>query len=451
MPQYKYKAITRGGRIIRNKLDDTSQQNVIRRLKKNGLTPVSIEEVKFKMPTFFGNSKKQKKNKAASITATKNAIQKLKEKEANKAKGMKQEVKIDFSFFDRVKVEDVIAFTQSLYLLKRANFTNVRAFTTLLENTTNNAMKEIIEDILNGVEAGEYIYTTMEYYSKVFPDIYVSMIKTGELGGTLVKSLEQALRYLDDSTKMKRNVRKAIVGPLFQSIGLLTMSVIAIIVGLPMMEELYGQFGVEDQIPAATIAASNFIKAMAKYWPITVSVIAAIIGAFIFWKKTPEGHYRWDKFKLTMPIFGPLILRLNLQKFFKALQLNLANKSKLQEAIEVSKNVTKNYVMQSMLETAQSNLQVGQSWIEPFETFPNFPPMILEMLRIGMETDMVDMIDKIVEFIEDDINITTSALMKTLPEVANIVMGVILIGFVIIVLKPIMEVYLGSFITEAYL
>ncbi len=298
---------------------------------------------------------------------------------------------------------------------------------------------------------GDFIYTTMEYYSKVFPEIYVSMIKTGELGGTLVDSLEQALRYLDDSLRIKRSVRKAIVGPAFQSALLLIMSVVCIIVGLPIMQNLYAQFGVEDQIPAATVAVSNFIKGMGQYWPITLIVIGSIVGLFMYWKSTPEGHYQWDKFKLTMPIFGPLILRLNLQKFFKALQLNLANNSKLQDAIEVSKNVTKNYMMLSMIETAQSNLQVGESWIEPFENFKGFPPMILEMLKIGMETDMVDMINKIVEFIEDDINITTSRLMKTLPEVATAIMGVILIFFVIIVLKPIMEVYLGTFLTEAYL
>ncbi len=451
MPQFKYKALTKGGQIVRNRIEDASQQNVVKRLRDNGLTPISIEKIESKIPQIFGERKKQRRNKAASITSTQNALKKLKEKEANKSKGLKQDVNFDLSFLDRVKPDDVVAFTQSLYLLKRANFTNVRAFTTLLENTKNKAMRDIIEDILNGVEAGDYIYTTMEYYSKVFPDIYVSMIKTGELGGTLVDSLEQALRYLEDSMKVKRNVRKAIIGPAFQSALLLVMSVVCILVGLPVMQNLYAQFGVEDQIPEATLAVANFIKGMGEYWPITLVVIGGIVGLFIFWKSTPEGHYQWDKFKITMPIFGPLILRLNLQKFFKALQLNLANNSKLQDAIDVSKNVTKNFVMLSMLETAQSNLQVGESWIEPFENFPGFPPMILEMLKIGMETDMVDMIDKIVEFIEDDIEITTGRLMKTLPEVATALMGVILIFFVIIVLKPIMDVYLGTFLTDAYL
>ena len=159
MPQYRYKALTKGGQIIKNRLEDVSQQNVMNRLRQNGLTPISIEKIEIKLPQIFGERKKQRRNKAASITSTQNAIKKLQAKEANKAKGLKQDINFDLSFLDRVKPEDVIAFTQSLYLLKRANFTNVRAFTTLLENTKNRAMRDIIEDILNGVEARRfYIY-----------------------------------------------------------------------------------------------------------------------------------------------------------------------------------------------------------------------------------------------------------------------------------------------------
>ncbi|MBQ9266699.1 MAG: type II secretion system F family protein [Clostridia bacterium] len=454
MPEYRYKALTKGGQVVKNRMEDVSQQNVINRLKDNGLTPISIEKVEFKVPLLnnLGGRQKVKKNRAATISASQNAVKKMREKETKKENGrLKQDINVDLSFLDPIKSEDVIAFTQSLYLLKRADFTNVRALTTLLENTKKKQMRDIVEDILNGVETGEYIYSTMEYYSKVFPEIYVSMIKTGELGGTLVQSLEQALKYLDDSLRIKRSVRKALIGPLFQSILLIIMSVVCILVGLPVMQNLYAQFGVEDRIPPATIAVANFIQGMGTYWPVTLGVIGGLIGLFIYWIHTPEGRYKWDEFKLSMPVFGPLILRLNLQKFFKAMQLNLANGSRLQEAMQVSKNVTSNYVMLAMIETAQANLQVGESWIEPFEAFKNFPPMILEMLRIGMETDMVQMIDKINDFIEHDIEITINRIMKTLPEVATAVMGIILIFFVIIILKPIMEVYLGTFLTEAYL
>ena len=237
---------------------------------------------------------------------------------------------------------------------------------------------------------------------------------------------------------------------MLQSGGLLIGGVVAIIFGIPIMQDMYAQFGMEDQIPEATMKASEIIYWIGDHWYVMLAIIGVLAALFITWKKTPKGRYQWDMFKLRMPIFGQLILRLNLQKFFKAMQINLANNARLQEAIEVSKSVVGNYVIIAALETAQANLSVGGSWIEPFENMKFFPSMILEMLRIGMETDMTAMIDKILEFMEDDIDITINRLTKVLPEVGNIIMGVILVGFVWIILKPIMEVYMGTFLFDAY-
>ena len=133
------------------------------------------------------------------------------------------------------------------------------------------------------------------------------------------------------------------------------------------------------------------------------------------------------------------------------MQLNLANNAKLADAIDISKDTVKNYVLLSVAESAQENLQQGESWIEPFERLPNIPNMVLEMLRIGMETDINEMIDKIVEFISDDISITIDKTVKILPQISTLIMGVFLIIFVLIVLTPIMEVYMGSFLFDAYL
>jgi type IV pilus assembly protein PilC len=441
---YNCKAISRTGHVFKSKITDNTKQGVIKRLKDNGLTPIYIEKVK---TLTFGSMKREKKNKTGSLV---NQVAIRKEENTRHQNNALKEVKAVFARLSGVKKDDIISFTQSLYLLKKANFTNIRALTTLLENTRNPGMKEIIEDILNGVEAGDYIYTTLEYYSKLFPYIYVNIVKVGELSGSLTNALFQAMKYLEDSTKVTKEVKKAIIPAILQTTMLMTGAVGAVIFGLPIMKDLYGQLGVEDEIPAATIAFSNFVEGMGKYWYITLLVIGTIITLFMLWKRTPKGRYSWDMFKLNAPIFGPLILRTNLQKFFQSLQLNLKNNARLQEAIEVSKSVTTNYVLLSMLETSQNNLQIGESWVEPFEQLPFFPPMILEMLKIGMETDIVEMIDKIVEFVEQDIKVTIERLVKVLPEVSNIIFGIVLVGFTIIVLKPIMQVYLGSFLFEAY-
>lgn len=455
MAKFRYRAVLSNGKVVNGTIDDESRESVLERLKNNGLRPVSVQQSK----ALSGLSNKKAKRNAirpSNTSVSKYAKQKMIEDQKKKEKtGLQMEIELpfelDLSFLYRVTRKDIFSFTQSLYLLKRANFTNVRALATLLENTDNPAMRSVIEDILNGVEAGEYIYSTLEYYNKIFPDIYIETIKVGEISGSLTNALFQAMNYLETSTKRTKALKKALVGPLLQAVLMLVGTVVGIMVGVPILEDLYASMGLTNQIPAATMAASNFIKLVIRYWYIGVAVIAGLVTAFILWKSTIHGKYQWDMFKLKLPVFGGLILRLQLQKFFEAMQLNLANNAKLQDALEVSKGTVSNYVVLSVIESATDNLQQGDSWVEPFETLPNMPRMALEMLRIGMETDITDMINKIVEYMEDEINITIERTIKILPQISMSIMGIVMIAFVILVLKPIMEVYMGSFLFDAYL
>ena len=460
MPVYEYKAVTKTGKVIADKMNvEGSEQEVKSKLTEMGLKPISVKKKIFDIEQTIEQIKPKQKNKKAAIALDDDEIkeqnyraQKInaqkKKIEINSAKSLLQ-AEVDLSFLDRATYDDVISFTQMFLLLKKANFTNMRAMTTMYNNAENGAIKRILEDIINGLEAGSYIYSTMEYYNKVFPSIYVSIIKVGELSGSLVNSLEQALKYLEDTKRIKKSVRKALLGPLLQSAALIIGSVIAIIFGVPVMENMYASYGLTDQIPAETMAAADFIDWCLVHWYIILAVIGGIAGLFIAWKKTTGGRYAWDKFKISMPIFGQLILKLQLQKFFVAVQINLQNNTRLQEALSLSKNVLTNTVILAAVEAAEANLLVGESWIEPFETMPKFPPMVLEMLRIGMETDMNEMIDSILKFMEEDIQITIEGITKVLPNVSLSIMGIILVGFVIIILKPIMEVYMGGFLFEA--
>ena len=421
----------------------------MKRLKASGLTPISVR----KAQGLFANSgKSDKRNQVTAIAVTK--LREKQEREKNKKKGLKKDVEIPFlknlGIGGSVKTEEIMAFTQNFHLLKRAGFNNVRALTTILENTENPALQDIIADILNGIEAGEYIYTTMEHYPKVFPMLYVSIIKVGEMSDSLAESLSQALSSLEDSKTMKRQVKKAVTQPIIMIGALIIMTIVAIVWGLPVMENLYKELGVEDQIPATTLAVSNFMKMIAKYWYVSVGIIAGIVVGFITWINTPSGRFLMDKFKYTMPIFGQLMIRLDLQKFLRAMQLNLENNAKLDDSMEVSKSVVKNNMFLAMVEAAQSNLAQGLSWVEPFEAYKFMPTMIIEMLKIGMETDIKMMMGKITEYIADDIEITMSRIMAVIPQVSMAIAGVVLVAFMIVVLKPIMEVYMGNFLFDAY-
>ena len=468
MPIFEYKAMTKQGRMISNKIDyDGSMSTLKNSLSAEGLKVVSIKQKKFDIEKLFGTKQKSKMNKRAAIGLNEAVLTRDKYFAENVAsvkqkKSVKEILKGDVDFSEvlkkisqvtgisaRVKIDEVISFTEMFLLLKKSNFTNIRAIQTLYNNAENISMKNILGDMIDGMETGGYIYSTMEYYDKVFPEIYTNLIKVGETTGSLVNSLEQALKYLQDSVRVKRAVKKAMLGPLLQSLALIIGGIVCIVFGLPVMQDMYASYGLTDQIPEETMAAANFVYWCGNHWYIILAIIVAIVVGFKVWVSTPNGKYRWDKIKINFPIFGPLILRLQIQKFFVAVNINLKNNARLQDAISDCKQVVTNDALRAAIEAAEANLIVGDSWIEPFEKMKEFPPMLQEMLKIGMETNMAEMIDNILRFIDEDIRMTIEKITKTLPQVSMAFMGIVLIGFVIIILKPIMEVYMGSFLFEA--
>ena len=334
---------------------------------------------------------------------------------------------------------------------KKANFNNIHALRTIIDGTENFLLQQILEDILAGLEAGENMYTTMEYYSDVFPYIYINMIKVGELSGSLTNSLEQAVKYLDDTNSVNKKLRNILIPNLIQFVLLIVMLVVGTLVAIPAIQNVYNELGSKDTLPKMTLWFQRVMNVAIAYWYIPVLIIIGAIVAIWLYVRTPKGKYNFDYFKYRAPIFGELVFAIDFSRLMKAMLLNLENGMRIQEALEVSKNVIKNYVMRSLIETSINNILIGASWIEPFEKSGLCKPMIIEMLKIGMRTDLAEMMEKLVEYMQIDIDDILNKIMKTLPQVVYVIVGIVLIFFVIVVLVPCIQVYMGNFLFSAYL
>lgn len=447
MPTYTYKAVTRTGLIVRNKVESSSRQNLIKTLKNNNLVPISIEQINYRSNK---NQRKKKKNVTDIQEIMKNVNTTQLGKDKNKTLTTKEKINLYFAKSEKITPRDLVVFTQNFYLLKKANFNNIHALNTIIDSTENVSFKGILEDILAGVEAGENMYTTMEYYSNVFPYIYVNMIKVGELSGSLTNSLEQAVKYLDDSESLNRKLRSILIPNIVQFVLLLVMLVVGTLVAIPAIQGVFDELGTQDTLPAVTLWFADFLDKAIQYWYIPTFIILAIVGAIVFYVHTPKGKYNFHYFKYKMPIFGQLIYALDFSRLMKAMLLNLKNGMRIQEALEVSKNVVQNYVMLSIIETSLNNILIGSSWIEPFEKSGLAKPMTTEMLKIGMQTDLAEMMEKLVEYMEIDIDNIMTKIMKALPQVVYAIVGVVLIFFVLVVLVPCVQVYMGNFLFSAY-
>ena len=443
MPTYMYKAVTSTGLVVRNRVEAGSKQNLLRTLKENDLMPITIEQVAY--------SAKKKKTKKKNIKDIEEIMKNVNTTQINtkKQSTLKEKINMYLSKTEKVTSRDLVIFTQNFYLLKKANFNNIHALNTIIGSTENVTFKGVLEDILAGVEAGENMYTTMEYYSDIFPFIYINMIKVGELSGSLTNSLEQAVTYLDSSEALNKKIRGILIPNIAQFVLLMVMLVVGTLVAIPAIQNVYTEMGSTDTLPAVTLWFQKFLNGVIKFWYIPVSIIVAIVAGIIFYINTPKGKYNFDYFKYKMPVFGQLIFSLDFSRLMKAMLLNLENGMRIQEAIEVSKNVIQNYVMLSIIETSINNILIGDSWIEPFEKSGLAKSMITEMLKIGMQTDLNEMIAKLVEYMDIDIDNIMQKIVKVLPEVTYLIVGVVLIFFVLVVLAPCIQVYMGGFLFSA--
>ena len=442
MPTFVYKAVTPNGNIVRNRVDDINRKNLIRKLKNNNLMPINIVQVN----RIVSKSKQKPRKNIKSMDDVLESTAYINSNEEKKPSFLKR---MGINITNRITTRDIVIFTQDLYLLKKANFNNIHALSTIIETTENETLREIIRDILAGVEAGENIYTTMEYYSDVFPYLYINMIRVGEESGSLTKSLEEAVQYLDENEKFTKKVRGIIVPNIAMLAGILLLLIVGTIFILPLIKNVYESMGANAELPAISVWFSGVIDVLMEYWYIPVVIICGIAAAIIYYINTPKGRYNFDYFKYTMPLFGKLIFSLDFLRFSRAMLLNLNNGIRIQDSLETSKNVIKNYVLRSIIESSINDIIVGQSWVESFEKSGLASPMILEMLNIGMSTDLREMMEKLLEYLQVDIDNTLAKIMKVLPEFVYLIVGIALIFLVLVVLVPCIEVYMGGWIFSA--
>lgn len=446
MPEYVYRAVTPKGQIVRNRVEDVNRNTLIKKLKNNNLLPISVVQVGY-------HSKKRKVNRKNMMDIDDIMRQadsaNILQGRATAKPSLKERVNLALAREEKITTRDIIIFTQNFYLLKKANFNNIHALSTIIDSTDNLSLRGVLQDILAGVEAGEYMYTTMEYYSNIFPYIYVNMIKVGEMSGQLTKSLEQAVKYLEDSDDTSDKLKKIIIPNVLQLVAIIGILIFGVAYIIPLIQEAFAESGTTQTLPEITLWFVDFCNGLLRVWYIPVGIIAIIVGLVALYVNTPKGKYNFHYFKYKMPIFGKLIYAIDFSRFMRAMLLNLENGMRIQDSLEVSKSVVKNYVLLSIIETAINNILIGASWIEPFENSGLSSSMQTEMLKIGMQTDLPEMMRKLVEYMEIDINNLIRKVMAVLPQVVYSIVGVFLIFLVIVIIVPCIQLYMGTWIFDA--
>ena len=429
MATFVCKVMTPQGQTVSVTIKEKDKIACIKRLKDNEMTPIEINK---KFDPFGIIASKSKVT--ASIHSRKND---------NKPKvDFNKEVKLQ----NKVSLEELKKFTQEFCMLKESKFSNRDALTTIISSLENEKLKTVLEALVKNVEQEMFMYKAMQDYPSVFPSVYINLIKTGEVTGNLEESLHNAVTYIDGEILITNKIQKDILPNMLMFIAILVMLFVAMIIGVPVLQNIFIASGNVIKLPFITVALSKFANAILDIWYILVIII--ITAGIFLWRylKTEKGRLKFDYLKYKNYIFGDITYSLDFSRFLRCLQINLRSKLRLEDALEISKNVVKNTYLLSTIEKAISNVYIGKSWVEPFEEDKLLNPIIIEILKKGNKTTMSEMLTKAVEYMNFEIEIQDNKLYKVLPGISYTIVGITILLFTITIIIPCIQIYLGGFL-----
>ncbi len=398
MSTYVFKAIDLAGGKSRGEVEADSKQAVSDQLKQRGLIVLDISD------------KHSSKN-------------------------------IEISLFKRVAPSDLAIFARQLSTMISSGMSILRAMYVLEEQTEDKFLKETIVAVRKDVEAGLSLSDAMARHPKVFNPLFVAMTQAGEMGGVLEDSLVRVADQLQKDAALRKQVKSAMVYPtlvLVFALGVM-MALVAFLV--PVFEGVFKEFG--GELPALTQVSVLMSKIVTQYWWMMFLVTAALVVAFVKWKKTTWGRKQWDHFRLHVPMkIGTIVQQVAVARWSRTLASLTHAGVPLLQALEITGRTGGNSAVQESMDGVIASVKRGGTIAAPLAQAPIFPSMVTHMVGVGEETGALDeMLDRIAEFYEEQVEAAVKALMSILEPIMIIVIGA-MVGFIVISMYlPLFEVY----------
>lgn len=424
MPSFICKVMTPHGQIIKVKLVEEDKISCLKKLKRNGMTPIEIKKAIFVSPNIT-------RKISASISAKKKEDQKI---------------KLSKKFVKSIKLDDLKTFTKEFLFLKQSNFSNEYALKVLIANTQNINLKGIIKEIQKNCEKDIYIYETMEKYTQIFPLIYINLIKNGELTGFFDEGLKNALAYLENEEKVTNIMQEKLFPNILLIFTTILIMFLSVTLGIPLIQNLLSSINGVLQLPLITRIAINICNFIIYNWYVFVALIIIGISAIVLFFKNPAQKYKLDKFKYKNKIFGKLLYFLDFSRIARCLYVNIQNKMRIQDSLEVCKGVVKNTYMLEIIEKSINNVFKGRSWVDVYTEDKILNPITIELMKKNKDLKSPESMQKTIEYIEYQIDKETENLILRITEMSYIILGILFLLYICIVLLPSISVYLSSFL-----
>ncbi|MDQ1585217.1 MAG: type pilus assembly protein PilC [Actinomycetota bacterium] len=396
---FEYSVRDRAGKIVSGSLEAESQAAVVQKLKTMGYAPLSV----------------------------------------NQTSGMKRELKIP-GFGKKVKLKDLAIMSRQFAVMINSSLSLLRALSILSEQSENPELARVLREVRNDVETGQALSASLAKHPEAFPPLMVNMIRAGEVGGFLDAVLLQIAENYEAEVKLRGKVKSAMTYPVVVFIIAILAVVGMLLFIVPIFAHMFDDLG--GKLPAPTRILVFMSNAMKFAAPIGV---VAFIAFMITWpkvKRTDQVRNVLDPLKLKMPIFGKLFQKIALSRFSRNLGTMMKSGVPILQALEIVSTTTGNVVLERAIRDVQDSVRSGESLAKPLENHSVFPPMVVQMMSVGEDTGALDeMLFKISEFYDQDVEATTEALTSLIEPLMIAVLGGIIGSMIIALYMPIFGLF----------
>ncbi|MFF3101647.1 type II secretion system F family protein [Viridibacillus arvi] len=393
---------------------------------------------------YSGRSSKGSAEKGIIEAGTKQlAVKKLRDQGINprQIEESKSILHKDLSLGNGVKNEDFVIYCRQFATLIRAGISIVEATRILSAQTSSKALKKALNSVEEDIRSGIAFSTSAAKYPKIFPTLFINMMKAGEATGNLDDTLERMAFSYEKSFKLQKKIQSAMTYPVVLFILIVFVAAFMLLWLVPRFTASFASFGAE--LPAITLIVLAFSDAFKKFWWLFLLVAIVAIGGFAFlFKNNEKFNFMTHYVLLKMPIFGKVLQKSAIARMTRTLSTLFSSSVPILSALAIVEKIIGNPVIEEVISESKSSLEKGSPLAQPLEKSWVFPPLVTQMVAIGEQTGSLDyMLEKIAEFYEDDVDRTVDSL-KSLIEPLMILLLAAIVGFIVAaIMLPMFSLY----------
>ena len=396
MPSYTYRAINEQGVTIRGDIEAESREGALTMLADRGYIPSKVKEQGAGFA--FGQWSRRR-------------------------------------FKNPIKPSDIILFTKQFNSLFKAGVPIIRAFQVLESQTQNTILKEAIASMSRSIKQGSSLYGAMEKHGTIFSPLYISMVRAGEMSGTVTESLERLIYIIEHEARIKADIKSALQYPIVVTVALVAAFFILLTFVVPKFVEMFSRTGIV--LPLPTKIAIMLYNFLASYWYLLAVCVIGLFAVLRIYLKTEKGQYMKDTLILRLPVIGPLFMMAAMSRFASILGMLQSSGVPVMTAMGILSGIIGNAAIAREFERVRELMHEGRGIAMPLGSAKYFPPMVVDMIAIGEETGNIEeMLRQVSAHYDDEVSYIVKRLSDLIGPVLVAGLAVVVLFFALAIFLP---------------